>query len=48
MLAGATAVQVGSASFRDPLACLKVIEGLREYCARRGMAARDLVGKAML
>lgn len=45
LLAGATAVQVGTASFADPLASKKVKDGIRAYCERRGIAARDLVGK---
>jgi dihydroorotate dehydrogenase (NAD+) catalytic subunit len=45
MLAGATAVQVGTASFVDPLAAKKVKDGLAAYCAERGVAARDLIGK---
>jgi dihydroorotate dehydrogenase (NAD+) catalytic subunit len=45
MLAGATAIQVGTASFVDPLASKKVLDGLRAYCAERGIAARDLIGK---
>ena len=48
MLAGATAVQVGSASFRDPLATLKVAEGIRTYCERKGLDASELRGKALL
>jgi dihydroorotate dehydrogenase (NAD+) catalytic subunit len=45
LLAGATAVQVGTASFADPTAAWKVVLGLAAYCADRGLAARDLVGK---
>jgi dihydroorotate dehydrogenase (NAD+) catalytic subunit len=45
MLAGATAVQVGTASFVDPLAAKKTKDGLAAYCAERGIAARDLIGK---
>lgn len=48
MLAGATAVQVGSASFRDPLATIKVAEGIAAYCHRRGLDASELRGKAIL
>ncbi len=48
MLAGATAVQVGSASFRDPLATIKVAEGIRTYCERKGLKASELTGKALL
>ena len=45
MLAGATAVQVGTASFADPLAAKKVKDGLARYCEERGVAARELIGK---
>ena len=45
MLAGATAVQVGTASFADPTAAKKVVDGLAAYCAERGIAARDIIGK---
>lgn len=45
LLAGATAVQVGTASFADPAASKKVLEGLRVYCRERGLDARDLIGK---
>lgn len=31
LLAGASAVQVGTATFREPTACLQVITGLRDY-----------------
>jgi dihydroorotate dehydrogenase (NAD+) catalytic subunit len=38
LLAGAAAVQVGTASFLDPAAMLGVIDGLDAYCARHGIA----------
>ncbi|MFP4499374.1 MAG: dihydroorotate dehydrogenase [Candidatus Hydrogenedentota bacterium] len=38
ILAGATAVAVGSASFRQPDASLQVVHGLRDYCARHGIS----------
>jgi dihydroorotate dehydrogenase (NAD+) catalytic subunit len=31
LIAGAQAVQIGSANFRDPLTCLKVIEGIEAF-----------------
>jgi dihydroorotate dehydrogenase (NAD+) catalytic subunit len=46
LLAGATAVQVGTANFSDPAAAKKVADGIRDYCAERGLAAQDLVGRA--
>lgn len=48
MLVGATAVQVGSANFRDPLAAIKIVEGIHQYCERRAVSARDLIGSAKL
>jgi dihydroorotate dehydrogenase (NAD+) catalytic subunit len=35
-LAGARAVQVGTATFVDPLAPVKVLAGVREYMLREG------------
>ncbi len=37
MLAGATAVQVGTASFLDPAVMIKVIDGIEAYCERHGV-----------
>ena len=45
MLAGATAVAVGTASFMDPCACMKVLEGIEEYCVQQGVEdVNELVG----
>ena len=44
LLAGASAVQVGTASFADPLAAKKVKDGVAAYCARREVSVRELVG----
>lgn len=45
ILAGATAVSVGSYSFRQPDAAMRVVEGLRDYCERHGVGdIRDLIG----
>lgn len=38
ILAGATAVAVGSYSFRQPDAAIRVVEGLEDYCRRHGAA----------
>lgn len=38
ILAGATAVSVGSYSFRRPDAALRVIQGLEDYCVRHNVA----------
>ena len=45
LLAGATAVGVGTATFRDPRAAQKVARDLSRWCARRGVArVADLSG----
>jgi dihydroorotate dehydrogenase (NAD+) catalytic subunit len=45
LLAGATVVAVGTASFVDPTATTHVVDGLAAYCARHGVArVRDLTG----
>lgn len=44
LLAGATAVQVGTASFANPKAALEVLEGLERYCLEQRCTPKDLVG----
>lgn len=45
MLAGASAVQVGTASFVNPRAVAEVIEGLAEYVREQGLrSVRELIG----
>ena len=45
MLAGATAVQIGTYNFVDPTVSLKVIDGIQAYCERHGFhRSSDLVG----
>ncbi|HBR29917.1 MAG TPA: dihydroorotate dehydrogenase, partial [Firmicutes bacterium] len=47
MLAGASAVSVGTANFVNPLVPLEIIDGLEEYCRQHGYAAvREIVGLA--
>lgn len=47
MLAGATAVAVGTASFVEPTAAVAVADGLAHLCAERGLArVADLIGAA--
>jgi dihydroorotate dehydrogenase (NAD+) catalytic subunit len=48
IMAGASSVQVGTATFADPLAPLKVIEGLAAYVKEHGLASiRDVIGAAL-
>ncbi len=37
LMAGATAVQVGTANFTNPMACPKIIDGLNAWCDRHGV-----------
>jgi dihydroorotate dehydrogenase (NAD+) catalytic subunit len=49
LIAGATAVAVGTANFIDPAAPVKVIEGLEHYCAANGIGdIRRLVGSLQI
>lgn len=46
MLAGASAVEVGTASFINPLASVEVIEGIKGYLGNNGYSnVNDIVGK---
>ncbi|HET7814769.1 MAG TPA: dihydroorotate dehydrogenase [Candidatus Baltobacteraceae bacterium] len=46
-LAGATAISIGTANFTDPRIPVRIVEGLREYLAARGVQSlRDIIGKA--
>lgn len=45
LMAGATMVSVGTANFNDPMTTIKVEEGIRDYCARNGIAdVNELIG----
>ena len=47
LMAGASAVQVGTATFAEPTAPLRVIEGLAEFVRAQGLASiRDIIGAA--
>ncbi|HID79905.1 MAG TPA: dihydroorotate dehydrogenase [Aquifex aeolicus] len=47
ILAGASAVQVGTANFYDPLSPLKILEGVKNFLNKKGFATfTDIVGKA--
>ena len=48
LMAGASAVQVGTATFADPTAPVKVLEGLAAYVREHGLASiREIVGAAL-
>ena len=45
MLAGASAIQVGTANFIDPTVTIKVLEGIEEYLKRHGYSSvNDIIG----
>lgn len=45
MLAGATAVQVGTANFVDPAVTVKIVDYIEDYMKRHGIeSAKDLIG----
>lgn len=47
MIAGASAVQVGAANFRDPMAMPRIIEGLTAFAEAQGLSSvSELVGTA--
>ncbi|MBR1681865.1 MAG: dihydroorotate dehydrogenase [Bacteroidaceae bacterium] len=47
MLAGATAVEIGTANFIDPAVTMKVIDGIGDYLLRHHIdSVRDLIGAA--
>ncbi|MCF6332564.1 MAG: dihydroorotate dehydrogenase [Draconibacterium sp.] len=49
MLAGATAIQVGTAIFKDPFIPVQIIEGIKEYLERHNLkSAKDLIGALQL
>ena len=46
IIAGATAVAVGTATFVEPDCSRRIVEGIKEYCVRKNvLAIKDLVGK---
>ncbi|HJX13370.1 MAG TPA: nitronate monooxygenase, partial [Dehalococcoidales bacterium] len=47
IMAGASAVQVGSATFSNPRASLDVLEGIREFMVKEGMKnLGEIIGAA--
>jgi dihydroorotate dehydrogenase (NAD+) catalytic subunit len=45
LLAGASAIQVGTASFIDPRASVKILEGIENYLVNKGFNdIKDIIG----
>jgi dihydroorotate dehydrogenase (NAD+) catalytic subunit len=49
MMAGASAIMVGTANFVNPTACIDIINGIKEYCLAHGIVrAADITGTLRL
>ena len=45
LMAGAKAIQVGTANFIDPAVTMKIVDGLEDYCKRHGISdTNDIIG----
>lgn len=45
LMAGAKAIQVGTANFIDPAVTMKIVDGLEEYCKRHGISdINEIIG----
>ncbi len=46
LMAGATAVQIGTANFSDPTVGLRIVDGIKTYCETHKCSVSDLIGSA--
>jgi len=44
LIAGARAVEVGTANFYDPGTSVRIVQGIRDYCERKQLHLVDLIG----
>jgi dihydroorotate dehydrogenase (NAD+) catalytic subunit len=45
LLAGATAIEIGTANFLDPAVTVKIVDGLQDYCQRHHIDdINDIIG----
>ena len=45
LLAGATAIEIGTANFIDPAITVKVVQGIDDYLNRHGFSSvKDIIG----
>ena len=45
LMAGARAIEVGTANFIDPTVTVKIVKGLEEYCERHGLKSiQEIIG----
>ena len=43
-IAGARAVQVGTANFYDPGTSVRIVQGLRDYCQKKRLHLSEIIG----
>ncbi|MCL2503122.1 MAG: dihydroorotate dehydrogenase [Coriobacteriia bacterium] len=48
LIAGATAVGIGTANFTDPRAMMQILDGLGEWCKTHSVSVTDLIGSLSL
>lgn len=48
IIAGATAIQIGTANYYDPTVTMKIIDGLSAYCARHGVQTLGSLTRSMI
>src|SRR5215471_5783945 len=49
IIAGASAIQVGTANFYDPSASMKIVDGLVKYCQQNGLESiNELIGSVVV
>ena len=48
IIAGARAVQVGTANFYAPETSLRIVDGIRAYCQRKGLHLCEVIGSLQL
>jgi dihydroorotate dehydrogenase (NAD+) catalytic subunit len=48
MIAGASAIQIGTANYYDPLITSKVVDGLSEYCRSTGITAISSIVRSLV
>jgi dihydroorotate dehydrogenase (NAD+) catalytic subunit len=46
LLAGAKAVQIGTANFKDPAAAKRIADGIASFAEQRQLSVEELIGKA--
>jgi dihydroorotate dehydrogenase (NAD+) catalytic subunit len=48
IIAGASAVAVGTANFIEPGCAVKIAEGMKKYCVRKNKSVRELIGSLQI